>query len=206
MPPALDLPDPPALHAIPALRAALEAREAKVIAEAQKRAAVATVLRVGGVGPEVLLIRRAEHPQDPWSGHMAFPGGRKDPEDEDLLATAVRETQEELGLDLRAEAEARPRLFGRLDDTEAIARSRNTGMVISQFVFEVGETPPLTPNREVAEALWAPIGPMIDRSTSTTKHYVHGDQKLQLPAYDVGGRIVWGLTYYMLERLFSLLR
>jgi len=186
------------------LQRALEAREPQVIAEAKTRAAVATVLRPGEAGPEVLLIRRAEHPEDPWSGHMAFPGGRKDPEDADLLATAVRETREELGLDLGAGAHAK--LFGRLDDTEAIARARRVGMVISQFVFEVGDLPPLTPNREVAEALWAPIGPMIARSTATTKHYVYEGQELELPAFDVEGRVVWGLTYYMLERLFSLLR
>ncbi|MBW2462435.1 MAG: CoA pyrophosphatase [Deltaproteobacteria bacterium] len=187
---------------LPTLQRALEAREPRVIAEAKKRAAVATVLRPGAAGPEVLLIRRAEHPEDPWSGHMAFPGGRKDPDDADLLATAVRETREELGLDLGADA----KLFGRLDDTEAIARARRIGMVISQFVFEVHEVPPLTPNREVAEALWAPIGPMITRSTATTKHFVHEGQNFELPSFDVEGRVVWGLTYYMLERLFSLLR
>ncbi len=184
------------------IRTAIEARQAKLLAEANKRAAVATVLRSGATEPEVLLIRRAEHPDDPWSGHMAFPGGRKDPTDEDLLSTALRETREELGLAL----EPSDQLLGQLDDVEAIARAKRTGMVISQFVFAVEGSPPLTPNYEVAEAIWAPLGPMIRRENVTTKRYVYQGDIMELPAYDVGGRVVWGLTYHMLQRLFTLLR
>src|SRR4051812_3842337 len=61
-------------------------------APAIRRAAVAAILRDAAEGPEILFIRRAEHPQDPWSGHMAFPGGREEPGDADLLETAIRET------------------------------------------------------------------------------------------------------------------
>jgi 8-oxo-dGTP pyrophosphatase MutT (NUDIX family) len=185
-----------------AIRAAMHAREPKVLEKGDKRASVATVLRGGQShsGTEVLLIRRAEHPNDPWSGHMAFPGGRHDPSDPDLLTTALRETQEELGLQLAPSG-----LLGRLDDIEAVAR-RPVGMVISQFVFEHPGDAVLTPNHEVAEAIWAPIGPMLRRENTTTKHLVHEGEEMELPAYDVGGRIVWGLTYHMLQRLFSLLR
>jgi len=56
-----------------------------------RRAAVALILRDGAAGIELLFIRRAEHPMDPWSGQMAFPGGRAEPGDRDLEATAVRE-------------------------------------------------------------------------------------------------------------------
>jgi 8-oxo-dGTP pyrophosphatase MutT (NUDIX family) len=185
-----------------AIRSAIEARDAKLVAEAEKRAAVATVLRPGERGPEVLLIRRAEHPDDPWSGHMAFPGGRKDPTDADLLSTALRETQEEIGLELSPSDQ----LLGRLDDVEAIARAKRTGMVISQFVFAIEGRRPLTPNYEVAEAVWTPIGPMIRREITTTKRYLHEGDIMELPAFDVDGRVVWGLTYHMLQRLFTLLR
>ena len=81
-------------------------------------AAVSMTLRDGPDGPEVFLIRRSEHPDDPWSGHMAFPGGRKDDIDETLLATAHRETLEEVGLSLIEDADA----LGRLDDLQAVAR------------------------------------------------------------------------------------
>src|SRR5215218_7814707 len=73
-------------------------------------AAVALVLREGSEGPELLVIKRSEAEHDHWSGHLALPGGRVEPEDESLLATAARETLEEVGLDLREGGEAIARL------------------------------------------------------------------------------------------------
>ena len=87
---------------LPEVRRVLEARDARELAEHDKWAAVAMLLRQTQAGPEVFFIRRAEHPRDPWSGHMAFPGGRQHAEDSSLLDTAIRETLEEVGLDLRA--------------------------------------------------------------------------------------------------------
>lgn len=170
----------------------------------QKRAAVAAIVRDHQQhGPEVLLIRRAEHPQDPWSGHMAFPGGREEPGDHDILHTAVRETLEEIALDLRSHAQ----LLGRLDELPAVARGRRTGLTIAPFVFELTrDVGRIAHNHEVAEVLWAPLGPMMRGELSTTFHYELGNQKLELPAFDVQGRTVWGLTYRMLESLFALLR
>src|SRR5215471_21768996 len=81
----------------------------------ERFAAVAAILRDREGEAEVLLIRRAQKTGDPWSGHMAFPGGRQDPSDLDLLHTAVRETQEEVGLELSPGRN----LIGRLDDLPA---------------------------------------------------------------------------------------
>lgn len=170
--------------------------------EGTRQAAVAAILRSVAGEPEVLFIRRAEHPNDPWSGHMAFPGGRHDPTDPDLLDTARRETLEELGLDLGRHA----RLLGMLDEIEAIARGRRTGMVIRPYVFALDEEPELSPNDEVAEVVWAPLVPMLRGENATTLPYRRDGLDLVLPGYDVGGRVVWGLTYEMLQRLFSLLR
>jgi 8-oxo-dGTP pyrophosphatase MutT (NUDIX family) len=167
-----------------------------------KRAAVATILRERESGPEVLLIQRAEHPLDPWSGHMAFPGGREAPSDRDLLATAVRETCEELGLDLNASG----RLLGRLDNLPAIARGRRVGLTISPYVFELTRDDALTPNIEVAEFLWTPLMPLMAGLATTTIPYELEGQRLTLPAYEVQGRMVWGLTYRMLQSLFARLR
>lgn len=186
------------------IRAALASREPQPATgpEIERRAAVATILR-NHAGPEVLLIRRADHPEDPWSGHMAFPGGRHDRGDRDLLHTALRETLEEIGLDLEAQA----RLVGRLDDIPAVARGRRTGMAITPFVFELEDGgASLSPNYEVQEIVWARLGPLLRGESDTTIAYPRDGQTWNLPAFDVGGRIVWGLTYQMLQHLFSVIR
>ncbi|MGB5283894.1 MAG: NUDIX domain-containing protein, partial [Polyangiales bacterium] len=89
---------------LPDVRTVLDERAPRELAEHEKWAAVAMLLREGASGPEVFFIRRAEHPRDPWSGHMAFPGGRRDAGDATLLDTAMRETREEVGVDLSREA------------------------------------------------------------------------------------------------------
>ena len=165
----------------------------------ERAAAVAAVLRDRPGGAEVLLIRRAAREGDPWSGHMAFPGGREDPLDHDLLATAVRETHEEVGLDLARSG----RLVGRLDDVPAIARGRRVGMTIAPFVFAMVEDRPLVTNEEVEEVLWAPLAPLASGEFATTIDYDLEGQRLALTAFDVQGRVVWGLTYRMLESLFD---
>ena len=167
------------------------------------RAAVAIVLREVLAGPEILLIRRAERTGDPWSGHMAFPGGREAPSDDSLLATAVRETREELSLDLQSAGT----LLGSLQQLPAIARGRSTGMVIAPFVFELTREVALTYKLdEVSEALWAPLHPLMHGSLRSTIAYDLAGQSMTFPAHDVEGRKVWGLTYRMLEDLFALLR
>lgn len=167
-----------------------------------KYAAVAAVLRAGPTGAEVLLIRRAEQERDPWSGHMAFPGGRFDPEDDHLLATARRETLEEVGLDLARSAE----LLGALEPLPAVARGRRVGLTIAPFVFELRGSAELRPNHEVVEALWAPLSALARGEGRAKVDYVLDGQRLELPAWDVEGRVVWGLTYRMLDSLLELVR
>ena len=170
------------------------------IDSSERQAAVAAVLRETAHGAEVLLIRRATREGDPWSGHMAFPGGQRDPEDTDLLATAVRETREEIGLDLDENA----RLIGRMSPNPAVAGGRRIGMTVTPFVFELHGEPPLSLNEEVAEVIWAPLAPLARGELSTTIPYHYEGSELKLPAWDVQGRIVWGLTYKMLDTLLAM--
>lgn len=165
------------------------------ILTAPRQAAVAAVLRPGPDGAEVLLIKRAEHPDDPWSGHMAFPGGRKDPGDPDLLATARRETEEELGLGLAPSS-----LLGQLDDLP----THRPGLMVRPYVFAVEDEPNLRPNHEVAEALWTPLGPLRRGERDRVFRYERDGHAVSFPAFDVEGRVVWGLTYRMLRSLFEL--
>ncbi len=190
------------LVSIGSLRRALGARAPRLMHTREKRAAVAAIVRPAEGEVEILLIRRAERSADRWSGHMAFPGGLAEPTDTDLEATARRETLEEVGLDLGAGGV----LLGRLDDVEAIARGRPAGLVISPFVYEIATLPRLVPNEEVAEVVWAPLGPLLRGELSATYRYAHEGATLELPAFDVSGRIVWGLTHRMLEALLGLVR
>ena len=172
--------------------------------QVEKRAAVSVILREQGEasGPEVLLMRRATSTRDPWSGHMSFPGGRHEPHDTDLSATAQRETLEEVGLDLTTHGTP----LGRLDDIEAVDRALRTGMIIRPYVFEVPASAELRGNYEVAELVWAPLRPLFMGERNITHDYELAGRSLKLPAYDVQGRVVWGLTHQMLASFFMLLR
>jgi len=190
--------------ALDRFRAALEGRRYRPASydSGDRFAAVAAILREHSGTTEVLLLRRAEHESDPWSGHMAFPGGRRDPSDPDLLFTVVRETQEEIGLRLTPETE----LIGRLDDLPAVVRGRRVGLVIAPFVFAVTGDPTLQPNPgEVDEVLWTPLAPLLAGDHDTTFAWEFEGRKIELPGYDVEGRIVWGLTHRMLGALFDVI-
>jgi len=181
------------------IRAALARRPAqRHEGPAQRWAAVAAVLRPGPQGAEVLLIRRAERPGDPWSGHMAFPGGHREPHDEDLIATARRETREEVGLDL-----ARGALIGALDERAAVARGEPTGMVIAPYVFALEQVPPIVTNHEVVAWTWAPLAALRAGAHTVTKEIEHRGQRMKFPGYAVDAGVVWGLTHRMLQSLFE---
>jgi 8-oxo-dGTP pyrophosphatase MutT (NUDIX family) len=166
--------------------------------EADRRAAVAVVARDGGDGGELLFIRRAEHPLDPWSGHMAFPGGMVDPGDADPLAAARRETREELALDLDADAA----LLGRLSDVKPL--SLRASLAISPFVFVLRGAPALLPNDEVQEALWIPWRFFADRANRSTFFWTRNGVPVPMPCYKWGERVVWGLTLRMVDELLEL--
>lgn len=166
----------------------------------ERSAAVAAIFRDSeSHGLEVLFIQRAEREGDPWSGHMAFPGGRRELSDVDLLATAVRETSEEIGIDLIRCAE----LVGVLDDQDATARFTTKALPTRPFVFELLGAPQLTPNVEVHEIVWTPVLPLIRGEQQTTMNITYKGKPYALPGWDLGGRVVWGLTYKMLSTLFS---
>jgi 8-oxo-dGTP pyrophosphatase MutT (NUDIX family) len=170
--------------------------------EWKRRAAVAAVLRPGPTEPELLLIRRAERVGDPWSGHMALPGGHHGQGDRDLLATALRETHEEVGLDL-----ADHRLLGSLDEHPATARGNFMGIVIAPFVFALDRDVELRLDaHEVAEFVWVPLGQMARGEIDVVKEFERDGQIVRFPGFGVGEQVVWGLTHRVLTDFFTLLR
>jgi 8-oxo-dGTP pyrophosphatase MutT (NUDIX family) len=162
-----------------------------------RRAAVAMVLAEGTSGADVLFIERARHPADPWSGHMAFPGGRVDPGDATGRHAAERETLEEVGLSL-----AGAELLGRLDDKRGNPRIQPE-LVISAFVYHVSAPGELAINHEVQDAFWFPVNGLLDRARHV-QYTAHGE--FEFPGILVGEpdrHVVWGLTYSFLESFFS---
>ncbi|MDQ6611413.1 MAG: CoA pyrophosphatase [Gemmatimonadota bacterium] len=148
---------------------------------------------------ELLFIKRADFTGDPWSGHIAFPGGRHDVIDESLAHTALRETREELALDV----ERHGKLIGRLDDLAPLARALPP-ITIRPFIGIVPPDVRFAPNDEVADAFWVPIS--VLQSPAVRGEYVitRADETSRFPAYNVGVRVIWGLTERIVTQLLPL--
>ena len=157
------------------------------------RAAVALVLRDGAAGLDLLFIRRAEDEADPWSGQMGFPGGRVEPGDDNLRATAIRETLEEIGLDLAGGGEC----LGALDEVRAMARMRPQNLVIAPHVFRLRSPGDTTLGPEVASVHWLPLDEIRQERWVATMDYVYQGATLQFPCLRYDGLLIWGLTFRM---------
>jgi 8-oxo-dGTP pyrophosphatase MutT (NUDIX family) len=171
-----------------------------------RQAAVAIILRErhrleAWPEPEILFIRRAEQPGDPWSGHMAFPGGHRDPGDVDLRAAAVRETREEIGVDLSDAP-----YLGQLDHQQAAPRGHKLNMIIAPHVFQLRYDVDFIPNHEVAEVVWAPLAPLMKGLLHAAERFPSGGKHTWFNGYRLAeGHFVWGLTYRMLKAFFRVL-
>jgi 8-oxo-dGTP pyrophosphatase MutT (NUDIX family) len=186
------------------IRERLSAHRPRPIADrvAPRRAAVASIFREKTDDLELMFIRRAVMEKDPWSGHMAFPGGQTDEGDRGPLGTARRETREEVGVNLEGAA----RLLGQLDDVIASARGRVLPMAITPFVFElISDVEPRLDRAEVEEVVWVPVSMLLDPAYASTVPYTLAGQRFNLPCFRVFDRVIWGLTYQMLMRMFSVL-
>jgi len=152
-------------------------------------------------GLSVLMIKRADREGDRWSGHMAFPGGRKDRGDRNTLATAKRETLEEVALD----ADRHARLIGRLSDIPTHPPLRGGAMIITPYVFQLRSLPPLVPNHEVADVVWVPLPFLADRANREKMRVAPNGVPLELPCYLYGEHRIWGLSLMMLDELLDVL-
>ncbi len=174
---------------------------------ALRQAAVALVLRDGMEGAELLVIKRSEAERDHWSGHLALPGGRAEPEDEDLLATAVRETFEEVGIDLRAGGEVLARLGTVTPQSPYVPRISVTPFVaVAPPVYHAGEAAPKTLelSGEVAAAFWVPVDELKRGGRSTVFRMAFAGVEREWPAYPSEHGVIWGITERILTEFLAL--
>jgi 8-oxo-dGTP pyrophosphatase MutT (NUDIX family) len=164
--------------------------------DGRKRAAVAVVLHDEPSGPRVLLMKRTERTGDPWSGHISLPGGRYDKRDLDLLACAIRETREELGIDLEG-----ARLLGNLPTLSPLSAGPN-GMEVTPFVFATQEPVEAHVSAEAAAAFWLPIETAMSGALDDLYTYPGTDR--QFPSWRYEGHVIWGLTFRILAELLAL--
>ena len=145
----------------------------------------------------LLLIRRAHREGDPWSGHIALPGGRRQAEDIDLAATAIRETREEVGVVLD-----RTHMVAALDDV-APRTPVLPPIAVRPFVFSVPERPGLMLNTEVDAAEWVELELLRAPATHRIVEVAVSQGSLQTPAYVTPHGVVWGMTERILTLLFG---
>lgn len=182
------------------LRAALARHRPRRLWGASRMAQAGVAMILRGDPTEILLIERASRSDDPWSGHVAFPGGRRAAGDRDLAATAVRETQEELGLDLHSGAT----LLAGLSPILATTHARTRPMAVQPFVFELAGEPALSLSREVRAAFWVPLEQLADPARRVRIRHRFLGLQMSFSAIRAGDHEIWGLTLRMLEELLAL--
>lgn len=163
-------------------------------------AAVSLVLRPGR-DLDLLLIKRAEHEHDPWSGHIALPGGRRSPGDDSLLTTAVRETEEETDV-------AIPRLgtiLGALDEVQPNS-PRLPSIIIAPFVAGVQPGTTAQPDlHEVDAAIWVPVDALRAPESAAEILIELENERKVFPAVRYGPHTIWGLTHRIIMQFMRVL-
>lgn len=164
-----------------------------------RHAAVALILRQGLTGPEVLVIERARHENDPWSGDLGFPGGKVEAGDGEPRQAAQRETLEEIGLDLR-EAD----YLGRLDDITGA----HLPVAVSCFVYATGRSTAFTLSDEIAGTFWVPLQTLGEADRHRQMTVFFRGERFERPAIDLRGHhgtVLWGITYRLICQFLQLL-
>jgi 8-oxo-dGTP pyrophosphatase MutT (NUDIX family) len=181
------------------VRQSLAAHAPREIDAPEARPAAVAVVLIERAGLEALFIKRAVRTGDPWSGQVAFPGGRYEATDLDLRATAIREAREETGVDLSG---AEP--LGVLDDlyprTPTLPPVR-----VRPYVFGLDGPPRLSSSDEVERAFWVPLGRLAEPGVRREINlFLRGEDRV-FPAYDLGDEVIWGMTERILTPFLGLI-
>lgn len=166
-----------------------------------RQAAVAILIRLGEADePELFFIERAIYEGDPWSGQIAFPGGRAEAGDESLLNTAMRETYEETQIDLRSCGQ----LVGALDDLQPMT-VRLPPIFVRPFLFFVAGVPEPVLSSEVAHTFWVPLSDLLDRTVWRDTQVKALGGEISRVAFHHRGFVIWGMTERILSGMLEFL-
>ena len=168
----------------------LELAEAEL--KAKPAAAVMIILHDGPNGFEVLLGERTKREGDPWSGQVGLPGGRHRGEDPTMLATAFRETKEEVGIDLEGRAE----ILGHMPPR---APGNKPEVLVVPYVSLATARLEAAAGPEMASVFWVPLVDLLANQGRATVTTILGE--LNVPSFTYDGRLIWGFTYRILEEL-----
>ncbi len=162
----------------------------------KNEAAAVAVIQCNLPGKSFLILRRAPHPNDPWSGHFSFPGGRKDPADTSLFDTCLRETREETGIVLNPD-----QLQKELSIEPAGSTFRHP-LLVQPFVFQLDTMPSIRLQQsEISGAIWLSKEMFCDLSSHQKVEMLPGRT---FPAFPVDDYYVWGFTYRLLLKICEL--
>ncbi len=176
------------------LRIKKKLTEEEPIAPGEKMASVAVILRKKR-RLDTLMIKRAERSGDPWSGQIAFPGGRREPGDSSLMETAIRETLEETGVDLKSK--------GRLLGYFGAFRTHTGTMIVAPCAFLLHGEVRVRRNAEVESFRWVPISAFLGDASKSEFLLERGDFRQSFPAYKYEDYVIWGLTHRIISSLVS---
>ena len=148
----------------------------------------------------MLFIKRAEYAGDPWSGQIAFPGGREESGDASLQETATRETREETGIDLAREG----MVIGVLDDLRP-RTVRLPAVVVRPYVAVLDRSGPLELSSEVALAFWIPFGTLAHKEAWRDDTVFARGVQINARVFRHEDHVIWGMTERILAQLLELL-
>lgn len=170
------------------------------IPKTTRQAGVALILQALDEGLHVLFIQRAEREGDPWSGHVAFPGGHQELSDPDLLQTVIRETREEVGIVLSPSD-----CVGQLPFEKPYTSDQRSDLVVRPYIFELNHAPDIILNHEVSEVVWVRLEQLMTGELLTHETVHFNEYEYKLPGFRLNdNQFVWGLTYRILKRFCSI--
>jgi 8-oxo-dGTP pyrophosphatase MutT (NUDIX family) len=181
------------------LREALRLELSRSAQEAHAPPPEAAVAAVLSDDDNLLFIKRAERDGDPWSGHIGLPGGHVETTDDGALAAAIRETGEEIGLDLERDGE----LLGVLPVARTHLVVGRGPRWVAPFVFAIRGAPELTLSDEVQEVIWVPLAFLLDTANRGDMLWRGRGVPMLLPCYRFEGHLIWGLTLKMVDELLA---